>query len=397
MLRDYRVAPKPEEDDNAARPMGNPDAAAVPAPVAKLAELVLRTFNRQVVMGPHSAMACTLWSVATYGADKAFIFPRLRITSPTKRCGKSTLLSTAYHLAPTPLLTDNISVSALFRVIAALHPTLCVDEVDSFLKKDSDIPNIFNSGYSRDGCVLRSEPTPDGRSWVPTAFPTFAPIAYAGIGHNLPPATLDRSITTLLQRAPVWDTAPDGTQQRRSRRLRPKELKTLRATLVPHLLGHRDAIGAAIEAGLPGSAFPPALSDRDVENWEPLLAVAALLGGDWPRRAREAAVALSAGGDERASHGEMLLTDLRSIMQGQRDETARTAREWWRATGRGGDHKDPVVARQAIAAWYAVQGFSPKKPAGKHAGAVAAARGTGEVDGAQAKLLHVEGLGQQVE
>ena len=75
VLRDYRVAPEPEEDDNAALPMGNPDVATVPAPLAKLAELVLRTFNRQVVMGHHSAMACTLWSVATYGADKAFIFP----------------------------------------------------------------------------------------------------------------------------------------------------------------------------------------------------------------------------------------------------------------------------------------------------------------------------------
>ena len=193
----------------------------------------------------------------------------------------------------------------------------------------------------------------------PTAFSTFAPIAYAGIGHNLPSATLDRSIPMLLQRAPVWCTVPDGTRQRRRRRLRPKEIKTLRATLVPHLLGHREAIRAAIEAGLPDSTFPAALGD--IDNWEPLLAIAALLGGDWPRRAREAAVALSTGGDEKASHGEMLLTDLRSIMQGQRDETARAVRGWWRATGRGGDHKDPAVARQAITAWYAVQGPPPKK------------------------------------
>ena len=243
-----------------------------------------------------------------------------------------------------------------------MHPTLCVDEVDSFLKKDSDVPNIFNSGHSCDGCVVRSEPTPDGKSWVPTAFSTFAPIAYAGIGHNLPPATLDRSIPMLLQRAPVWYTTPDGTRQRRRRRLRPKEIKTLRATLVPHLLGHREAIRAAIEAGLPDSTFPAALGDRDIDNWEPLLAIAALLGGDWPRRAREAAVALSTGGDAKRRRTERCCwSDLRSLMQGQRDETARAARGWWRATGRGGDHKDPAVARQAITAWYAVQGSPPKK------------------------------------
>ena len=88
--------------------MGNPKAATEPAPLTVAAECVLKTFSREVVMGPHSAMACTLWTVATYGADKASIFPRLRITSPTKRCGKSTLLSTVYHLAPTPRLTHNI-------------------------------------------------------------------------------------------------------------------------------------------------------------------------------------------------------------------------------------------------------------------------------------------------
>ena len=398
VLRDYRVATKLEEEQNPARPMGNPKAATELAPLTVAAKCVLQTFNREVVMGPHSATACTLWTVATYGADKASIFPRLRITSPTKRCGKSTLLSTVYHLTPSPLLTDNFSVSALFRVIDALHPTLCVDEVDSFLKKDSDVPNIFNSGHSCDGCVIRSEPTPDGKSWVPTAFSTFAPIAYAGIGHNLPPATLDRSIPMLLQRAPVWYTAPDGTRQRRRRRLRPKEIKTLRATLVPHLLGHREAIGAAIEAGLPDSTFPAALGDRDIDNWEPLLSVAALLGEDWPRRAREAAIALSTGGDERASHGEMLLTDLRSIMQGQRDETARTARGWWGATRSWRRPQGPCRRSAGYRGMVRGTGLAAEEaPAGKHAGAVAAARGTGEVDGAQAKLLQVEGLGQQVE
>ena len=53
---------------------------------------------------------------------------------------------------------------------------------------------------------------------LPTAFSTFAPIAYAGIGHNLPPATFDRSIPLLLQRAPGlvhyagWDTAQAQAQ-----------------------------------------------------------------------------------------------------------------------------------------------------------------------------------------
>jgi hypothetical protein len=38
--------------------------------------------------------------------------------------------------------------------------------------------------------------------------------------------------------------------------------------------------------------MPPEVRDRDADVWEPLLAVADLVGGSWPSRAREAAIAL---------------------------------------------------------------------------------------------------------
>ena len=49
---------------------------------------------------------------------------------------------------------------------------------------------------------------------------------------------------------------------------------------------------AQIEQAEP--AVPTELSDRAAEIWEPLLVLADIAGGDWPRLAREAAIALSA-------------------------------------------------------------------------------------------------------
>ena len=38
--------------------------------------------------------------------------------------------------------------------------------------------------------------------------------------------------------------------------------------------------------------MPLGIEDRNADVWEPLLAIAEAAGGDWPQRAREAAIAL---------------------------------------------------------------------------------------------------------
>ena len=58
--------------------------------------------------------------------------------------------------------------------------------------------------------------------------------------------------------------------------------------------------------------MPAQLHDRAADNWRPLLAIADAAGGEWPERAREAAVALSAGGDAEGRR-EMLLADIRQM------------------------------------------------------------------------------------
>ena len=64
----------------------------------------------------------------------------------------------------------------------------------------------------------------------------------------------------------------------------------------------------SVRDGALGVSVPDGLNDRAADNWEPLLAVADRAGGDWPERARKAAVALSGNGVVKDdSAGVMLL------------------------------------------------------------------------------------------
>ena len=60
--------------------------------------------------------------------------------------------------------------------------------------------------------------------------------------------------------------------------------------------------------------MPNGVEDRDADVWESLLAVADSIGGEWPKRARAAAVSLvSAAKEAEPSLGIRLLADLRTV------------------------------------------------------------------------------------
>src|SRR6266850_430280 len=58
---------------------------------------------------------------------------------------------------------------------------------------------------------------------------------------------------------------------------------------------------------------PEGLNDRATDIWEPLFALADLAGGDWPKKAREAAVALNTSAQESSLMGTLLM-DIFTVM-----------------------------------------------------------------------------------
>src|SRR5271167_2084110 len=57
-----------------------------------------------------------LWVLFTYLLDAFETSPRLAITAPQKRCGKTTLLSLLYQLTWRPLAAANLTPAVAFRV-----------------------------------------------------------------------------------------------------------------------------------------------------------------------------------------------------------------------------------------------------------------------------------------
>ena len=66
-------------------------------------------FARFVHAPPKSLLAAALWSLWTYSFDLFDIAPLLVITSPTKRCGKTTLLKVIGSVAARRLFSSNVT------------------------------------------------------------------------------------------------------------------------------------------------------------------------------------------------------------------------------------------------------------------------------------------------
>jgi putative DNA primase/helicase len=90
-------------------------------------------FSRHLVLPRYGAEALALWTLHTFTYDFGEITPRLAVTSPEKRCGKSSLLNILGAACSRPLPAANISSAAVFRSIERWKPTLLVDEADTFL------------------------------------------------------------------------------------------------------------------------------------------------------------------------------------------------------------------------------------------------------------------------
>jgi hypothetical protein len=73
--------------------------------------------------------------------------------------------------------------------------------------------------------------------------------------------------------------------------------------------------------------MPDLRTDRAHDNWRPLFAIAGLVGGDWPKRVQEAALAIDGRGtaDEGANAKILLLHDVDRIFEERKESPLRSA------------------------------------------------------------------------
>lgn len=246
-----------------------------------------------------------LWAAHTWALDAFDSTPRLAILSAEKGSGKTRNMEVLELLVPEPLPTVNSSTSSVFRIIEDENPTLLFDEVDAIFKgsggDNDDLRGLLNAGHRRGKFVVRCVGTKMDHT---RRFKVFAPVALAGL-RDLPDTLMDRSmIVRMKRRAPNEKVEPF-----RLRNVVP-EAEPIRDRLAQWAVSIVETIrGAEPE-------MPPGIVDRPADVWEPPLAIADAAGGDWPTRARDAALELNAVRNSDApSNGVRLLADIRATFK----------------------------------------------------------------------------------
>ena len=275
-----------------------------------LADRLAHLFRRFAVLPDHGATVLTLWTFFSYCLDLFQIAPRLDLSSPEKRCGKTTVLSLLRQLTFRAVLASGITPAAIFRVIAAHKPTLLIDEMDTFIEANEELRGILNSGHTRDAAtIIRC----DGDTHEPKCFSTWAAMAFAHIG-KIPDTLEDRSIRLPMCRKLPGEKVASLRQTGPAAMALQAELGALVRQIARWIEDHKAKIALANPSPIAG------LGDRAMDNWMPLLSIAEVLGGTWPELAEKAALELSG---QAAIDNESLKVELLRDIQGVYEDNGR--------------------------------------------------------------------------
>ena len=256
----------------------------------------------------HARVAHTLWIAHTHVMDAWEFTPRIAFLSPEPASGKTRALEVSVLLVPRPVEAINVTPAYLFRKVGSEEgaPTILYDEIDTVFgpkaKDNEEVRALLNAGHRRGAvagrCVVR------GKIVETEEIPAYCAVALAGLGW-LPETILSRSIIVQMRRR-----APSEQIRPFRRRVYEKEGDHLR----DRLAGWGSSASDHVADNWP--ELPDGIADRDADVWEPIIALADFAGGEWPERARAAAIEMvKAGKDREPSLGIRLLADLRTVFE----------------------------------------------------------------------------------
>ena len=269
---------------------------------------IVNLLEKYLILPPGAAVAIALWIVHTYCVAATDVSPRLAVVSPEKRCGKSRTLKIVKHLVRRALVASSLTAAAVFRVIEQAHPTLFIDEADTFLKDSEELRGVLNSGHERAmGYVLRAVQV--GNDWEVRQFATFGPVVIALIG-RLPDTLDDRSIIIRMRRRMPTEKIERFVMRTFAAMAEELARKCLR--------WGQDNLDALAQAD---PKIPDDFDDWASDNWRPLLGIAERVSDEWAGKATMAAFALSGGvGKSEGSIRTILLSDIRALFAEVKDE-----------------------------------------------------------------------------
>jgi len=258
-------------------------------------------YTKYIIMDEEQSVALTLWTALSYCYEAFEVSPYMLVTSAEKRSGKTRVIEIAEMLVWKPRPTTNISPAALAH-IAENGATMLIDEIDTILNSRGEmsdsIRGMLNARHKKTGVYIRM--VGQGANMEPKGFNVFGPTLLAGIG-NAPDTIEDRSI-------PI----------RMVRKLGAQTLPRFREAMVAkegQLLKDQFALWGPENSDMLRSMYPDLiekLDDRAMDCWEPLLAIADLAGGKWPKLTCMSALKLSVKVEDESPRVQ-LLVDIKDI------------------------------------------------------------------------------------
>jgi hypothetical protein len=234
--------------------------------------------------------------------------PRIAFLSPERGSGKTRALEVTEPLVPNPVHAVNVSPAYLFRKVSDEEhglPTILYDEVDNLFDRKAqdtaEVRALLNAGHRKGAVAGRCINV--GNVVKTEELPAYCAVAFAGLG-NLPDTIASRCVIVDMQRR-----APNEKVEPFRLRIHLPQGEDI----FDALRGWCASISHKVAGAEP--VMPDSVTDRDADCWEPLLAIADAAGGEWPKRARAAAIHLLARDTVRTT-GVQLLSDLRDIFFG---------------------------------------------------------------------------------
>ena len=276
-----------------------PDIEAWEEPVngAEVLNDVLAQLQAHVIADIETLHMAALWVCFTWLIDAATIAPIALITSPEKECGKTTLKDCMASMARKPLNAANLSTAVLFRLLDEYRPTAFLDEVDTwFNENNQDLIGVLNAGHNKGS--IANPPIVwrcDGDNNDARPFYIWGAKCVCGISaKNIKDTLTSRSVILQMRRKLKGEHAQN---------LRHTPAETF-STIQRKLARWSDDNAAQFSRMHP---IMTGASNRDADNYEPLLAIAMLAGGQWVEHLERAYQRTSANSEVSRSIGEELL------------------------------------------------------------------------------------------
>ncbi|HLJ26735.1 MAG TPA: DUF3631 domain-containing protein [Candidatus Angelobacter sp.] len=258
--------------------------------------------GRYLQCSDHQRTVLALWVLHAYCFYTAQVTPYLSIQSPHKQSGKTLCLQLLNLLCEDPALTSgfisNLTLRMKLEPVATLLLDECQGAVGTRARSKAPALRALLAGSYHLGL---------GYTSAVEDYNVFCPKAFAGRG-QLPEELADRSLPIILEPLKNCVAQPPGSPARAgfsrdgatsAANKKVERFHLRQATEDAEPLQQR--LSAWAEQNLPAleklppypeEDFPPNLSPRRQDLCEPLLQLAAMVGGEWPTRARQALTAI---------------------------------------------------------------------------------------------------------